>query len=57
MTTTTEDPAGRWHTVPYDLDIDDPQGPVDDAEDDDGEGLEGVLVGDDPAEEGDDDGA
>jgi hypothetical protein len=56
MTTTTEDPAGRWHTVPYDP-IDDPQGPVDDAEEDDGEGLEGVLVEDDPVEGDDDDGA
>ncbi len=53
MTTTTEDPAGRWHTVPYDPDIDDPQGPVDDAEEDEGEGLDAVLVGDDPEVTGD----
>jgi hypothetical protein len=53
MTTTTEDPAGRWHTVPFDPDIDDPQGPVDDAEEDDGAGLDGVLVYGDPEDPND----
>jgi hypothetical protein len=58
MTTTTEDPAGRWHTVPFHDDIDDPQVSVDDAEEDEGQGLDGVLVDEaPPGERGDDDGA
>jgi hypothetical protein len=45
---------GRWHTEPLN---EDPQPPVDDREDDDGQGLHDVLVYADPTDGSDDDGA